>query len=495
MRVRTPKSFNTSPNPKPSQEKAEKQAAQSAGDEAAAMLESAEANILPMPGAIVEGAGVDQLQADYPSDPGVVGASSSELHDATQSSADALPEPTEPPITSEAEPGKAAVDAGEGVTFQSIADGYVPRGQQAEPAEPSKPAHVLMYERCLADATEQHLQAALYRQELQGQLKDAKDSEKAALDRVSKIIAGGPERYTEKPQPIPNTAGGDQGITSPGEGRLDTDTPPAANTTSSDAWRNAPLTELPLPKKGKGSLNRLLKDGIETMGQFEDRRVAVSEGKGEWPKYFGIEKLTLVEEAFLGWLAANRDVWQAPVKAEEQGSAANASAEDIAAHVLPVIEAIDPAEPAASEPANDTLQASPEQYPSQELWDSWTEKAQTKWIEARADILHEQILAGHDSANAELDGTAQALWDQGADARTEGDGLENCPHPPGLAMDLWIRGWLGAVQAEVDLDKQAPLQDEPEPEQDEPEPELATTAATSSNPSPSLFELDDLNDL
>lgn len=463
MRVKTPKSFNNgSATPKPSQEKAELAAAQSAGDEAASILESAEANILPFE--------PDPDKGSQPVDEQPVSDSAVSAQPVDE------PEATDRPITSEAEPGKATVDAGEVVKFQSVADGYRPRATTASdgPAEPAKPAHVLMYERCLADAKEAHFQAAIAREQLQGELKSAKEDEKAALKLVSKIIAGGPERYLPPPpkknEPkSENTAGGDQGITSPGEGRLDTDTPPAANT--SDAWRSAPLTELSLPKKG--SINRLLKDGIETMGQFEDRRVAVAEGKGEWPKFFGPEKLTLVEEAFLNWLEANRDVWQVP----QAAPAETAATPDVAQE--PITDTPDTApaaEPSAEQPANTA-------YPDATTWESWTEKQQTKWIEARAEQLAETIRTGKDETPEEF----QMTWNEGAEAFIQEDRLENCPFAPGRVMDAWICGWLGSQAVEAGENA------EPELAAVTGGPTRAATKSLASHASGSqLFDLDDL---
>jgi hypothetical protein len=503
MKVRTPKSFsNGSATPKPSQEKAELAAAQSAGDEAASILESAEANILPFEPDPDKGT----VRAENGPETASLVQNTAETAEITGETLRAENEPTEHPITSEAEPGKATVDAGEVVKFQSVADGYQPKGDPEKP----KPAHVLMYERCLADATEQHLQAALYRQELQGQLKEAKDSEKAALDRVSKVIAGGPERYIERPQSTPkpeNTAGGDAGSAQPQPSQPQGDTPPVANT--SDAWRSAPITELSLPKKG--SLNRLLKDGIETMGQFEDRRVAVAEGKGEWPKFFGPEKLTLVEEAFLNWLEANRDMWQVP----QAAPAETAATPDIAQEPLTDTPDTAPAEPAtepASEPASELL-ASPESYPNTQTWESWTEKQQTKWIESRA----AQIEAPDDLRKFERELAERTHWDKGFDQFQEGDGLQNCELAPGPEMDDWIRGWLQAEQhdekgtlsgagngqgesepADEGPDSEEQADEEQNGSQDEAdehdEPELATAAAPASTatPVPQLFDLDDL---
>lgn len=86
-----------------------------------------------------------------------------------------------------------------------------------------------------------------------------------------------------------------------------------------DAWRLAPLSELFLPEKLR---DKLLDAGIETIGQLEDLRGEISEGKAEWPKGVGTAKVTAIEDSVLSWLTDHRDHFREPAAPSELARAA-----------------------------------------------------------------------------------------------------------------------------------------------------------------------------
>ena len=73
---------------------------------------------------------------------------------------------------------------------------------------------------------------------------------------------------------------------------------------SSVTWRDAPISDLALPD---ALLDRLYDVGIETVGDLEDLRAEISQGKGKWPKGVGPAKVTQIEDAVLQWLAVNQE--------------------------------------------------------------------------------------------------------------------------------------------------------------------------------------------
>jgi hypothetical protein len=79
-----------------------------------------------------------------------------------------------------------------------------------------------------------------------------------------------------------------------------------------DAWRGAQLNELFLPEK---IFEKLSSAGIETIGQLEDLRAQVADGKADWPKGIGPSKVTAIEDSVLSWLSDHRDHWGEPVAA------------------------------------------------------------------------------------------------------------------------------------------------------------------------------------
>lgn len=71
----------------------------------------------------------------------------------------------------------------------------------------------------------------------------------------------------------------------------------------SDSWRDAPIGDLAIPD---GLIEKLFEAGIDTVGELEDLRAEISQGKSKWPKGIGPAKVTTIEEAVLQWLAVNQ---------------------------------------------------------------------------------------------------------------------------------------------------------------------------------------------
>lgn len=70
--------------------------------------------------------------------------------------------------------------------------------------------------------------------------------------------------------------------------------------TSENAWREHELEELAIPG---GVLGKLYDAGIETIGELEDLRAKIANGKADWPKGVGEAKVTVIENAVVEWLA------------------------------------------------------------------------------------------------------------------------------------------------------------------------------------------------
>ena len=77
----------------------------------------------------------------------------------------------------------------------------------------------------------------------------------------------------------------------------------AEGATSNDAWRIVPIAELGLPK---GLAEKLEEARAATIGQLEDLRAEIYQGKAKWPKGVGYAKITKIEDAVLDWLQKNR---------------------------------------------------------------------------------------------------------------------------------------------------------------------------------------------
>ncbi len=83
---------------------------------------------------------------------------------------------------------------------------------------------------------------------------------------------------------------------------VETETQPTAPDHDPDAWRYNPIAELKITSK---QIEKLEAEGVETIGEMEDFRAAISNGKKKWPKGIGEAAVTKIEDAILDWLRDN----------------------------------------------------------------------------------------------------------------------------------------------------------------------------------------------
>lgn len=88
---------------------------------------------------------------------------------------------------------------------------------------------------------------------------------------------------------------------------------PPAPAAENDAWRKALLSELRLTTK---QLDLFASAGVGTIGDLEDLRAKIADGKAEWPKGIGPGKVTEIENRVIEWLTANRDKFGEPAQQE-----------------------------------------------------------------------------------------------------------------------------------------------------------------------------------
>lgn len=169
------------------------------------------------------------------------------------------------------------------------------------------------YEKRKREAEENLSNCVLHRRECEAQLKSAKSSEKAAAELLEHVLAKGPEQLPLFDKPTTN---GEAAVaTDPEAVGLSPDPNAAAGPLKvhdPDAWRQRPISALGLHP---GLEEKLVSDGIDTIGRLEQRRADISQGKEKWPKGIGKAKVTLIEEAVLSWLAANQQPAE-PTEAE-----------------------------------------------------------------------------------------------------------------------------------------------------------------------------------
>jgi hypothetical protein len=107
---------------------------------------------------------------------------------------------------------------------------------------------------------------------------------------------------------------------------------------AAEAWRAAPLAELEMTDH----FNDLLSEaGVATIGDLEDLRAKIADGKAEWPKGIGEAKVTDIENRVVDWLTENRDKFGEVVEfcrrrtPEEWGAAFEAAAVHLPAAEIP----------------------------------------------------------------------------------------------------------------------------------------------------------------
>lgn len=208
---------------------------------------------------------------------------------------------------------------------------------KAEAPATSKPAYMIAHEQHLEELKDEFVCAAQRRSDLEADLKAAKIEEKNALKLYTQTLLRGavkPSDGTAKS----STPSGDQSATTPGgQGEAqaasasDPSSPASPDAQQSDAWRSASINELT-------ELSEKLRDKLaeaangSTIGDLENLRAKIAEGKASWPKGVGEAKQTQVEDAIIRWLTANRDsyAFSSGGKSEMAGEAQATETADVA---------------------------------------------------------------------------------------------------------------------------------------------------------------------
>lgn len=173
---------------------------------------------------------------------------------------------------------------------------------------------------------------------------------------------------------------------------------PLQSPSESDAWRQVSINQLGLSPKLE---EKLVDAGAINIGQLEDLRAEISQGRAKWPKGVGAARITEIENAVVEWLTKNRD--------------GQAFAE------------------------SRTVSESEPKKPTAVEWDSMSKKDRSAYVNARADVIRGGSL---DSPPKDKD----HYWNNGYANRLDGCELRDCIYIPGPEMDDWIRGWLAAGQ-------------------------------------------------
>ena len=168
----------------------------------------------------------------------------------------------------------------------------------------------------------------------------------------------------------------------------------------------------------------MTESGIDTIGELENLRAAISNGKKEWPKGIGKAKITETEDAVITWLTKNRD---AGAFSQIQQAGGNAPA-------------VDPSTGESSAPATDSSSST---YPTSNEWESWTDSKRTVYLTERAAAIN----TGKENCMAKLQKDGNH-WEAGYESFERGNELTDCPYSPGEWQDDWIRGYLAGDAVE-----------------------------------------------
>lgn len=268
------------------------------------------------------------------------------------------------------------------------------------------PAPVTDYERKRVEATAEYVEASIERAKLEVALKAAKKDEKDALERVSKLIDDGPLPLFDRPiktispeaaAPATETAGNQAAEAEP--------TAPAVDP---DAWKAAPIADLITCGLKEHIVTKLAEAGIDTIGRLESLRADISNGREKWPKGIGEAKITAIEDAVVGWLTSNRD----------RQVFAHAAGSDIA-------------------------------LPTAEQWQAMPHHEQCEFLNAKAKTLDNEDLSQLDLRDTDN----ETIWDEGREAKIDGDQPVNCPYAPGEEADAWLIGWLWQSKQPAEIEE------------------------------------------
>ncbi len=404
----------------------------------------------------------------------------------------------------------------------------------------------------IATVTADYVEVSLAIQENEDQIESCKAELKHLHEKAGRLASELRSLRNDEvwqprlPNATPPAGAADQEPTPAGsldDPSLGSSRPAASANGSGDAWRSVPLSALNLPPK---LTETLIEANAATIGQLEDLRGQISQAKAVWPKGIGVAKQTLIEDAVIAWLTANRD----RAVFEEIHPAAVAGAND-AVEATPVVEcppgdavqaaespavAADPiAEPAATDPPTDkpakakrgrkkkekdtpllvdppaTAAAPSKSSPPQAIddsitlaeWEGFSNEQQLAWINSRAAFIND---GSEDCLSQKMQ--SDRFWKSGYEGNGRGMTLADCPYIPGPEADDWIRGLLAAKALENFPDSEeaeksttlAPASPSPaKPPKATPKAKAVQPPAAQSPPAkpvaPAIPELSSLDDL
>jgi uncharacterized phage infection (PIP) family protein YhgE len=228
-----------------------------------------------------------------------------------------------------AEPAAEVADVGQGVVVEELPDfsDGPPIGSQVvgmppvvpEPATPPATPNPILerlqeklyaeldaetdWQRHVDEDTKAFTELAIEHKKADDHAKELKKSMQEALKNLQSTIDSGPQ----KPLPLLDRPSRDK-VAVTLEAHLAAS--PAATATAettateSEAWKAAAIGELNL---GDSLTEKLIENGIATLGQLEALRADIAEHRAKWPKGIGEAKITKIEDAVIDWLTKHRD--------------------------------------------------------------------------------------------------------------------------------------------------------------------------------------------
>ncbi len=343
-------------------------------------------------------------------------------------------------------------------------------------------AAIAEFERELQSAQRQLSAAAIEQANYEQQAKAAKADVKAIVQLIRRLIDRGP-KYPEAKK------GASQGAADASTATADTSplvdpAPPTAPAADPNAWRKVSVEQLGPYGLKPATIEKLIESGLETIGQLEDRRADISQGREKWPKGIGKAKVTDIENAVIGWLADNpieaestseqpadpRDIrltccWckvnHNPITASELESLRSSGwveIQDVRSFNFQVVEGvigdcwthngICPQCATKEKPSLDEQHP----FPGQQLpptadedesahvhdEDHLTDEQRDQAINDRADELD----TGKEDALLSKHPESDGMWQSGREARRAGALITDCLRSPGVDRDDWLRGWM-----------------------------------------------------
>lgn len=155
----------------------------------------------------------------------------------------------------------------------------------------------------IRDAQERYTAIAIEHRKATEHAKLLKKQMETALEAVENIIARGPK----KPLPLFDRPATTEPVANQSVVIVTTSEAATASESSgneSDEWKSRSINELEL---GKSLTEKLIENGIDTIGRLENLRAEIATGREKWPKGIGEAKITKIEDAVIDWLTKNRD--------------------------------------------------------------------------------------------------------------------------------------------------------------------------------------------